>query len=66
MSRSYRKPYFTEGYGNKDKPKRKRSASRAVRATEEVASGAAYKKQFNPWDICDFKIYAPNTKARRK
>lgn len=67
MSRSKRKPYFTEGYGSPDKARRKRAAARAVRAEKEVASGKAYRKVYSPYDICDFKFYSPESrKASRK
>ena len=66
MSRSKREPYATEGYGSKDKPRRKRAASRAVRKAD-IASGSAYKKAYPSWDITDFKFYSPETpKMRRK
>lgn len=67
MSRSRRAPVFTEGYKSKDKKLRKRRAARRVRTNQEVGSGSAYKKESNPWDICDFKFHCPeNPKARRK
>lgn len=66
MSRSYRKPYAVEGYGSKDKPRRKRQANRAVRKTD-VANGNAYKKASCSWDIADYKFHCPDTpKMRRK
>lgn len=69
MSRSYRAPVYTEGYGNKDKKKRKRKASRAVRAEENVGNGNEYKKHSCSWDICDFKFHTSDKtdwKVRRK
>lgn len=67
MSRSKRKPYWTEGYGSKGKKTSKRGASRAVRNEKEIASGGAYKKAYCSWNICDFKIYdKKSSKVRRK
>lgn len=54
MSRSYRKPYIKDGYGSKSKPLRKRRAARRVRKASEVPNGGAYKKFFNPYEICDW------------
>lgn len=70
MSRSRRKPVWTDGYGSKSKRTSKRAAARAVRAVaalEAPQNGKAYRKEFNPWDIADYKIYDPkNPKAGRK
>lgn len=67
MSRSNRAPVNTQGYGSKGRAILKRSANKTVRKTEEVGNGTTYKKQYNPWDICDFKIYNKNSKkAGRK
>lgn len=66
MSRSKRAPVFTEGYGGKSRRYKKAQANNKVKRSD-VANGSAYKRVFNPWDICDFKIYAPkNKKAGRK
>jgi hypothetical protein len=68
MSRSKRAPVYTEGYGSKDKKRRKRHANRAVRDSDEVASGSSYKKVSNSWDITDYKFRADksDSKVRRK
>lgn len=70
MSRSSRKPVWSQGYGSKVKKQSKRSASKVIRnlkESEEVPSGNQYKKYFNSWDICDFKFFDPkNPKVRRK
>lgn len=55
MSRSYRKPYFVDGYGSRSKRISKRHASRAVRHAEDVPNGKAYRKFFDPWNICDYR-----------
>lgn len=68
MSRSKKKPYITQrNHGHPADPKDKRQASRAVRSAKEIASGSAYKKVSNSWDICDWKFFDPkNKKASRK
>jgi hypothetical protein len=68
MSRSKRAPIVTEGYGGKARKIAKKQAARSVRASGEVADGSTYKKLFQSWDICDFKIPDTNSnpKARRK
>jgi hypothetical protein len=69
MSRSYRKPIIKDGYGSKWKAVAKRHAARAVRIEDEVANGAAYKRHFNSWDICDYKFELtryPEWRAKRK
>ena len=56
MSRSYRKPVATDGYGSKFKKKSKQLANRAVRIADDVADGANYRRLFNSWNICDYKF----------
>jgi hypothetical protein len=56
MSRSYRKPYWTEGYGGKWRPIAKRQAAKRVRKAKHVARDGGYKRISNSWDICDFKF----------
>ena len=34
----------------------KRQASHRVRQMDELASGGAYKRCFNSWDICDVRL----------
>lgn len=56
MSRSYRKPYATEGYGNSWRKSAKRQAAKTVRRFKGfLSSGGFFKKLFNSWDICDYK-----------
>ena len=55
MSRSYREPYWVDGYGSKCKRDYKRYASKAVRRAKEVPNGKAYRKFFDPWKITDYK-----------
>ncbi len=57
MSRSYRKPYWTGGYGGKTRKLTKRQANRRVRKSNQIANGNDYRKIFNPWDICDWKFF---------
>ena len=59
MSRSYREPWYIDGY--KGSPRRqffKNYANRRVRRKspyEEIANGGSYKRYTDPYDICDFK-----------
>jgi hypothetical protein len=52
MSRSYKKHLWF-----KDRiPGSKREANRIVRRTLEIANGNAYRRVYDPYNICDFKI----------
>ncbi len=64
MSRSIKAPYYTD-HGSYT-PVLKRKASRAVRATEDVAQGASYKRVYDSWKLCDYRIPSDSPKARRK
>ena len=57
MSRSYRKPYYVDGYkGSKRKQFNKNQANRVIRrTTEEIADGKSYRKFYERWDICDYR-----------
>jgi hypothetical protein len=57
MSRSYRRPFITDGYkGSKCKQFFKRYANKVIRGTvSEIADGKAYRKFFESWSICDYK-----------
>jgi hypothetical protein len=69
VSRSRRAPYFTEGYGGSRRKAAKRAANKRIRQTkrhQDVGDGAKYKREYNPWDICDWKFYDSSGKARRK
>ena len=56
MSRSYRKPWYVDGYGSRYKKLSKRFANKAIRRAKEVSDGKMYRKFYNPWDICDYKF----------
>lgn len=56
MSRSYRKPIITDGYGTKRRRAAKTYANRRLRKMMDIPSGKAYRKFTDPWNICDFKI----------
>ncbi len=60
MSRSYKHTILC-----KDKNGRysKSLSSRAVRRTDKIADGGAYKKLFCSWEICDYR-YDYNTDER--
>lgn len=57
MSRSYRKPYWTQGYGGRWRKAAKRMAAKKVRKEKLVADDSFYKRLYNSWDICDFKFF---------
>lgn len=58
MSRSYRKPYWTQGYGGVWRRFAKRQAAKKVRKADFVGNSAYYKRLYNSWDICDFRFHA--------
>ncbi|MEK2647479.1 hypothetical protein [Bdellovibrio sp. BCCA] len=69
MSRSFRMPIATHGYGSKWKSKAKRLANKVVRKTQgAISDGGSFKKVFRSYAICDFKfeIMGNQTKARAK
>lgn len=54
MSRSRMKhPMFVD---RSSKKLGKRLASRAVRRAKDVPNGKGYRKYFESWNICDFKL----------
>ena len=52
MSRSYKK---TPGFCDRN-PFSKRQANKRVRKDWTIASGGAYRKRFESWNICDFRF----------
>ena len=67
MSRSVRKPWYTDGYkGSQRKQFFKRYSNRIIRRTESyIADGKAYKKLFDSYSICDYKwLYDPKPRIR--
>jgi hypothetical protein len=56
MSRSYREPWFVDNYGSSYKKWVKRQASKTVRRAKDVPEGNAYRKLFDSWNICDYKM----------
>lgn len=65
MSRSYRKPYWTQGYGKPNRQFRKRQANHRVARTKDVANNGGYRKLYNHWDIVDWKIYDKTSRKVR-
>jgi hypothetical protein len=67
MSRSYRKSWITDGYkGSKRRQYNKRQANHIVRKADDVPDGKAYRKFYNPWDICDYRwFFNPNEEFYR-
>lgn len=67
MSRSYKKPHYTDQQRASDAVRSKRKANRAVRVTKDIASGKSYRKVSNSWDIRDYSFHCPELKkAYRK
>lgn len=57
MSRSYREPWYTDGYkGSSRKQWLKRYANKVVRHSVDVPNGKAYRKYYDPWNICDYRF----------
>lgn len=59
MSRSYRRPYYTDGYkGSRTKQFLKSYFNRVLRRfdafDETLVNGGMYKKVNESWDICDY------------
>jgi hypothetical protein len=68
MSRSYRKPWTTDGYrGSKRRQFNKNYANRIIRRTlEEIPDGKAFKKLTDSYNICDFKWLETDPKYIKK
>ncbi len=77
MSRSYKKPYYTDQQRSTVSVKSKRMANRAVRAANkkacsgqiasELPNGMAYHKASDSWSIRDYSFHCPeDKKAHRK
>ena len=67
MSRSVRKPWYTDGYkGSKSRQFFKRLANRRLRRTDvDIADGNAYRRFFESWSICDYRwLYDPRPRIR--
>ena len=57
MSRSYKKPYSTEGYGGDSRKYMKHQATKKLRNYNFPLIGNEYKKLFESWMICDYKMF---------
>lgn len=67
MSRSYRKNWiFTDNYGSPYKKWAKRQANKRVRKTKEIQDGQWYRKVYDSWNICDYKIHHGGGYNRRR
>lgn len=64
MSRSFRKPYATQGYGGKRRRWAKRAANKCVRRAEDVPDGKAYRLLLDPWVICDWRFFQTGEQAK--
>jgi len=57
MSRSYRKPWETDGRkGSRRRQFFKRYSNKIIRKMEDVPNGKSYKKTGYTYDICDYKF----------
>jgi hypothetical protein len=57
MSRSYREPCWTAGYGGSYRRWAKKWASKRVRRfAGEVQNGKWYRKLYEPWEIRDYTM----------
>jgi len=68
MSRSTKKPYFTDQQKGSAQ-KSKRSANKSIRLLnkeESPAKGKQYRKYFQSWDIRDWTFFSKDKKATRK
>lgn len=69
MSRSWKKPYFTDQQNSHTKTT-KRKANRVIRdlpKDEAPHNGKSYRKFYNSWYIRDWSFHCPNMKkAYRK
>lgn len=64
MSRSRKKNCIVKDSG-KHKQFAKRQANKKIRKSD-CASGGAYKKLYDQYDICDWKCYSDDKKDLRK
>lgn len=66
MSRSYRKPYWVQGYKSRGNVKfHKRMHNRIIRMTKEVPNYSGYKRYNCVWDYRDFTIYCGPVQERK-
>ena len=57
MSRSFKKsPVITD----KNYKWAKKDANKKMRKNNDIIDGNNYKKHYNSWDICDYKIWVTN------
>lgn len=67
MSKSFRKPYWTQGYGAGRRVHAKRYANKKVRLSKDVPNGKQYRKFSCSWNIRDWHSHCPEqVKAYRK
>jgi len=58
MSRSYRKPWVTDGFkGSKRRQFFKRYFNKVVRKTEEIPNGRSFRKFNDIYTLCDYRWY---------
>lgn len=58
MSRSFRKPWVTEGYKSSNRRKFfKRHSNKVIRRTEDIPDGKSFRKFTDTCNICDYRWY---------
>ncbi len=62
MSRSFKR---TAGFCDRN-PFNKNRANRRVRKDWTIPNGGAYRKVYEPWDICDFRFLFFNEREAKK
>lgn len=56
MSRSWKKSHFVVDHKVKTTKEKKKFANKRIRQDKNFdTNGAAYKKRFESWDICDYR-----------
>jgi hypothetical protein len=67
MSRSTKKPYYTDQQRSKISKELKRKANKRVRKEDNVPNVSGYKRLSESWDINDYSFHSPkDKKAYRK
>lgn len=66
MSRSFRKPWVTDGYkGSKRRQFFKRYSNKVIRKTKDISDGKAFRKVTDSWDISDYRWYESEKTMRK-
>lgn len=70
MSRSRKAPFYADrnpfAKNQANRKMRQKNKKACVKSVDEVKSGKSYKKNYESWDICDYRFESKEPKARRK